>query len=133
MKTLTTIFLFLYLSLSAQNPHFQLGSHKVNIIIDDKTKHVYAGMGITVSSAMISNHFLFKNKQPLLSIGIGFIMGTLAGIVKESIWDKRMHFGTCDNRDAYATSWGSLVGTICVIIYFDNRENKLTLQDKPTN
>ena len=68
--------------------------------IDDKTKHFYAGFGITCLTAEITNQITDK---PFVSCLVGFGAGTLAGIAKEAIWDKAMDKGVCSNLDAGMT------------------------------
>lgn len=89
--------------------------------IDDKTKHFYAGFGITVISAEVCNQI---TDRPALSALSGFALGTLAGIIKESIYDKAMDKGTCSNTDAFMTSWGSACGALVIRVRFDLRDKK---------
>ncbi len=95
--------------------------------MDDKAKHNWAGTGISVSTALFVNHFLFKDKRPFTSSCIGFGMGVLAGALKETVWDKKMDRGVCSRQDFYDTVWGSLVGSLCVRVYFDCRKRKTSL------
>lgn len=98
-----------------------LSSICVNSQIDDKTKHFYAGFGITCLTAEITNQITDK---PFVSCLVGFGAGTLAGIAKEAIWDKAMDKGTCSNLDAGMTIWGSAVGALCIRVRFDIRDKK---------
>lgn len=89
--------------------------------IDDKTKHFYAGFTITCLTAEITDEFTDNH---LVSCLVGFGAGTLAGIAKEAIWDKRMGKGVCSNLDAGMTVWGSAVGSLVIRIRFDFRDKK---------
>lgn len=80
--------------------------------IDDNTLHVWAGMLIAFLFAMI---LVFLNVHFALASVLGLIAGVLIGLGKEFIWDKKLHKGTFNPNDYYATGWGSLVGAF---IYF---------------
>ena len=93
------ILLFLSFSLSAQR-------------MANETKHVYAGMIITVGTSEILQQY---NVKPYKAILFGFGMGILAGASKELIYDKLMKRGNCDKYDFFNTAWGSLCGVaICI-------------------
>jgi len=47
---------------------------------------------------------------------VGFCIGTLIGILKEIIWDYFMKKGTPEVMDAVATSAGSLVATLLLLL-----------------
>lgn len=98
--------------------------------IDDQTKHFYAGFGIGVTTSLITNHVI---KRPIISSLIGFSVGTLAGIAKECIYDKRLNRGTYDLQDMFTTSWGggcaSVVSISIIINNGKNRNRKSTRID----
>ena len=104
MKTLLLI--LLSFSLTAQR-------------LTDDQKHWVAGSLISGVSGSAAYEL---GARPFHAACIGFGLGTLAGIAKEAIWDKRMKRGTCDNGDAFTTSWGALFGSLTVIIYIDRKE-----------
>ena len=85
------------------------------------TKHFYAGFTITCGSSLVVNHCI---KKPLLSTLIGFTVGSLVGIGKEVIWDRKMGRGTYDKFDMWDTSWGSACGATFMIGAFSYRIKK---------
>jgi len=89
--------------------------------IDDQTKHFYAGFTIGVSTALITNHYI---KRPVISSLIGFSVGTLAGIAKECIYDKRLNKGTYELQDMFTTSWGGGCASIVSISIIINKNGK---------
>jgi hypothetical protein len=89
--------------------------------IDDQTKHFYAGFTIGTSTALITNHYI---KRPVISSLIGFSFGTLAGIAKECIYDKRLNKGTYELQDMFTTSWGSGCASIVSISIIINKNGK---------
>ena len=89
--------------------------------IDDKTKHVYAGMGIAIITGEITNQII---DRPAISSLVGFGLGSLAGIAKEAIYDKRMGKGECSNLDAGMTMWGAAVGALVIRVKFDLQDKK---------
>ena len=102
---------------------FLLSSICVNSQIDDKTKHFYAGFGITVLTAEVTNQMIDK---PFLSALSGFAIGTTAGILKEVVWDRKMDRGIYSNKDMGMTIWGAACGALVIRVRFD-------LQDKKKN
>ena len=66
-------------------------------------------------------------KKPLLSTLIGFTIGSLVGIGKEVIWDRKLGRGTYDKYDMFDTSWGSACGATFMIGAFSykNKKDKL--------
>jgi hypothetical protein len=85
------------------------------------SKHFYAGFTITCGSSLVVNHYI---KRPLLSTLIGFTIGSLVGIGKEVIWDRKLGRGTYDKFDMFDTSWGSACGATFMIGAFSYREKK---------
>ena len=85
------------------------------------TKHFYAGFTITCGSSLVVNHCI---KKPLLSTLIGFTVGSLVGIGKEVIWDRKLGRGTYDKYDMFDTSWGSACGATFMIGAFSYRIKK---------
>jgi hypothetical protein len=96
-----------------------------NILYSQKdyssTKHFYAGFTITCGSSLVVNHYI---KKPLLSTLIGFTIGSLVGIGKEVIWDRKLGKGTYDKFDMWDTSWGSVCGATFMIGAFSYRIKK---------
>jgi len=92
-------------------------------IIKRDNLHYMAGVNI---SAATSSFVFYKTKRPFLSCLSGFVVGSIAGIAKEAIWDKRMHLGTCDNGAAFTTMWGSLTGSlgarISINIFYEKKQ-----------
>ncbi len=86
-----------------------------NVFTSDYTKHVYAGLIITVIGGQLS-HFLYS---PFLSGLIGLLTGNIAGFGKEYIWDLWLKKGTFNKRDIFATFWGTLIGAIILIVIFN--------------
>lgn len=84
--------------------------------IDDKTKHVYAGMLITIVSAEITNQVI---NDPFKSTLIGLSTGLTAGLIKDVVYDKMMKKGIYDKNDILATSWGAACGAIIIRVKFD--------------
>ena len=84
--------------------------------ITDTEKHIYAGMGVAISSTIIAKKITQNNYKSVL---IGFAAGCFAGYAKERFYDKRMNLGTCENRDMYNTVWGSLVGSVTIFCVLD--------------
>lgn len=80
--------------------------------IDSNTLHVWAGMVIAFLFSMI---FVQLHLHFGLASFLGLIIGVMVGLGKEFIWDKKLHKGTFNPNDYYATGWGSLVGAF---IYF---------------
>ena len=98
-----------------------LSSVCVNSQIDDKTKHFYAGFGITVLTAEVTNQMIDK---PFLSALSGFIAGATAGILKEIVWDKKMNKGVYSNKDMGMTIWGAACGALVIRVRFDLQDKK---------
>ena len=97
--------------------------------LTDDQKHWVAGSLISGVSGSAAYEL---GARPFHAACIGFGLGTLAGIAKEAIWDKRMKRGMCDNGDAFTTSWGALFGSLTVTIYVDKmykRRMKNDLED----
>ena len=80
-------------------------------IMNDKVKHIIAGMTIGLITALLIRLFWTKD---LMILGAGFAM--LGGVAKELIWDKWLKKGTPEFADAWFTFWGGLF--ITIIMYF---------------
>lgn len=98
-----------------------LSSVCVNSQIDDATKHFYAGFGITLITAEVTNQMIDK---PFLSALSGFIAGTTAGILKEVVWDRKMDRGVYSNKDMGMTIWGAACGALVIRVRFDLQDKK---------
>ena len=60
-----------------------------------------------------------------LSLLTGLGTGIIAGIAKEEIWDRKWKRGTPSLDDKLATSWGAIIGTVCVSVCMTiNREKQ---------
>jgi len=86
--------------------------------IDDTTKHVWAGMIISALTAFL---LVKLNLHHALASVLGLIVGVMAGLGKEFLWDKKLGKGTFNMNDYLATGWGSFVGAFiyfvgCIII-----------------
>ena len=89
--------------------------------IDDRNKHFYAGFGITILTAEVTNQMIYK---PFISALSGFIAGTTAGILKEIVWDKKMNKGVYSNKDMGMTIWGAACGALVIRVRFDLQDKK---------
>ena len=89
--------------------------------IDDKTLHFYSGFAITALSAEIINQQI---ERPAISSAIGFGIGTLAGVLKETVYDREMKRGVYSNTDMGMTIWGSAVGAMVIRVRFDLQTKK---------
>lgn len=89
--------------------------------IDDKTKHFYAGFGITVLTAEVTNQMIDK---PFLSALSGFVAGTTAGVLKEVVYDRKMDKGVYSNKDMGMTIWGAACGALVIRVRFDLQDKK---------
>lgn len=98
-----------------------LSSVCVNSQIDDATKHFYAGFGITVLTAEVTNQMIDK---PFLSALSGFAIGTTAGILKEVVYDRKMDKGVYSNKDMGMTVWGAACGALVIRVRFDLQDKK---------
>lgn len=96
---------------------FMLSAQKLT----DDYKHWITGSLISGVSGSAAYEL---GAKPFHAACIGFGLGTLAGIAKEYVWDKQMKRGTCDNKDAFTTSWGALFGALTVTIYIDKQQKK---------
>ena len=96
-------------------------------LITDTEKHIYAGMGVAITSTIIAKKITKNNLKSTL---IGFGVGCLAGYAKESIYDRRLGLGHYENRDMVNTIWGSLVGSISICCILDlEKKHKLNKTD----
>ena len=123
MKYLIFILLFSFSLLKGQSTVNNSGYTKSDI------KHVYAGMIISTGTGIACSQWLLPKKTKNLefkSAGLGILVGTLAGQLKEEVWDLRWHKGTYSNIDKVNTWWGSMWGgwnTMVITIHL-NKEKK---------
>ena len=89
--------------------------------IPDDAKHFYAGFGISMGVGYVTYE---ATDRWLVSMGTGLGAGILAGVAKEYVWDKAMKRGTFSKNDMVVTSWGALVGSICLVVPMDTKEKK---------
>lgn len=90
--------------------------------IPSDVKHVYAGVGISVATGVIT--YNLTEGRWLESMGVGLATGVVAGLAKEYIWDKEMKRGTFNKMDILSTNWGALIGTVSLCVVFDTKEKK---------
>jgi hypothetical protein len=81
---------------------------------NDKTLHVWAGMIISITTALLLFYFTEIHMGYIYLIGLS--MGILAGAFKEWIWDKALKLGVFSYQDFYFTIWGSVCGTVISIM-----------------
>lgn len=86
----------------------------------DKLYHNLAGN--VISTGVGYGTYKLTNKVGL-SIVSGLVSGIAVGYLKEEVFDKRWGKGTYDKKDLYATSWGSSVGTVMLVVLIN--ENKI--------
>lgn len=84
-------------------------------LADDFALHVYAGLIIAIVSGMTAHIWL----SPFVSGLIGLFTGTLAGFVKEFVWDLWLKKGVFSWRDIFATFWGACLGAIILAVIFN--------------
>jgi hypothetical protein len=84
------------------------------MIPKDKIKHLVFGSGITTVCAFAIIFIWSPVLHPEVTL-ISGVIGSLAGIGKELVWDKWLKKGTPEFADAYATIWVSL--TTAILIY----------------
>lgn len=89
--------------------------------LTDKDYHVYAGIGISITSAIVAKKYI---KNPIAASLVGVVTGSVVGYAKERFYDKEMGRGVYDINDFYCTSWGSLVGGFTMVIAFDINKNR---------
>jgi hypothetical protein len=89
--------------------------------MDDGFKHKVAGNVISLGVGAVTYELTDK---PFLSVAVGFTSGVLISVLKEEVYDKRMKKGTHNKQDYYDGSWGSLVGSLMLVVYIDGRENR---------
>lgn len=92
----------------------------------DKLYHNIAGN--VISTGVGYGTYKLTNKVGL-SIVSGLVSGIAAGYLKEELYDKQWGKGTYDKKDMYATSWGSAVGSICLVVLIDNNKKKKQLKN----
>ena len=81
----------------------------------DKKLHALAGFLI---AAAVGFAFVVHTDWPILTCAAaGFAIGTVVGWSKEYLYDAK-HQGkrTVDEKDWYATSFGSLVGAVALVV-----------------
>ena len=80
----------------------------------DKILHDYAGELIAGFSTIL---LVLLTISPYLSIGVGFIVATIVGYLKEWLYDKKMGKGTYDMDDFKAVVVGALRMSIILALY----------------
>lgn len=80
----------------------------------DKILHDYAGELIAGFSTIL---MVLLTINPYLSIGVGFIVATIVGYLKEWLYDKKMGKGTYDMDDFKAVVVGALRMSIILVLY----------------
>jgi hypothetical protein len=87
----------------------------------DKTKHFYAGFGITMISGSIIHHY--TDKPTLVCLG-GIGIGMLSGLSKEYIWDRKMGKGVFSKEDYLMTGWGAICSGLVLRCIIDIKERR---------
>lgn len=80
----------------------------------DKTVHVWAGALIALIGGIV--FYIFFDANFWIYPLVGFIVGNIAGLFKEFVYDKALKFGQFSWADLLATFYGTLVGSIMVIM-----------------
>lgn len=80
----------------------------------DKILHDYAGELIAGFSTIL---MVLLTINPYLSIGVGFIVATIVGYLKEWLYDNKMGKGTYDMDDFKAVVVGALRVSIILALY----------------
>jgi len=88
----------------------------IGSIPKDKKLHFYAGFGISVIVGLIFAYdgTAFNNIERGVLVGVG--AGVAAGIAKEVIWDLLLKKGQFDLVDAWATFFGTGLGSFLMAI-----------------
>ncbi len=82
----------------------------------DKTRHVFAGVGISIITGALA--YTYSHLLPGEAALIGLLAGTIAGLVKELIWDGLLKKGTCSLWDFIATFFGSCLGALLLRVIY---------------
>lgn len=91
--------------------------------IDDKTLHVWAGIILSLGGGFL--FYYFTPVMPIIACLVGLAFGTLVGVLKEVLWDKKLKKGTFSKLDIFSTFWGSLVGSVMLRVLIDVLEKNL--------
>lgn len=112
----TFIIFFLFISTCVFSQYSKADPHEYGL-------HFVVGQLISGTTTLIVNDII---KRPVLSSIIGFGVGTLTGIGKELIWDKKLHHAACTTGDMIATSLGALNFSLIfdLTIFYRNRHER---------
>lgn len=80
----------------------------------DKTVHVWVGILIALISGMLL--YMFVETYMIIFPLFGFVIGVIAGALKELVNDKLLDRGQASLMDFIATMYGSLVGAILCVM-----------------
>lgn len=117
MKELIII-LLLILSLSCKS-QYRIG----RFTIQDSDLHCSVGNIISFGTGvLIKKMWSEYNWKAILG---SFIAGVSAANFKEYIYDKAWHKGVFSYEDIFYTYWGTIIGTLCTLIYCVIKDNKL--------
>lgn len=120
MKKLITILLIFFI-LNCQSQSNFRANWQAN---KDIFYHNIAGHAISMTSGWVV-YKVTKHKRIGLSLITGGAIGITAGILKEELWDRQWGRGTPSLDDKLATGWGSIGGTVCLIVCIDNHQKHL--------
>ena len=93
-------------------------AQKINILLDDKTAHIYAGAFISSSTQLIT-YSIMKNKNIMLSGYIGNSVAFMAGVGKEIYDTQKLNPTGYSYEDMLATAYGACVGNIILSVTLD--------------
>lgn len=120
MKKLITI-LLIFFTLNCQSQTNFQSKWQAN---KDIFYHNIAGHAISMTSGWVF-YKVTKHRRVGLSLMVGTTTGIVAGILKEELWDRQWGFGTPSLDDKLATGWGSIGGTVCLVVVIDKHQKKL--------
>lgn len=106
---MTILVMLISLSIFAQRDQGQ--SFVEYYTAPDKLLHI--GAGFSISGLTTTIYATSRPTEPLInSVGVGIIVGSLAGAVKEVGFDHYGGMGMPDAGDFYATMYGSILGSL---------------------
>lgn len=113
MKLFITVFNFFY----AESWEDLRRDLKLHYILGEAITFV---SGLVIDSYMYEMNIFIKNRfiSVLVAAALAMLVGTLAGIGKEVVWDFILGKGDPDRKDAYWTHLGSRDGAILVVVFF---------------
>lgn len=108
ITTLTILITFMSLGLSQRSEGQSFVEYYT---APDKLLHI--GAGFSISGLTTTIYATARPDEPLInSVGVGIIIGTLSGGLKEVAFDHYGGLGMPDAGDFYATMYGSVLGSL---------------------